>query len=175
MAKINHMVDQHRLPLKPGQNYGVAFGGGSAARVFRLFALLRHPRPLACFIEIDPRTRQPTDVELALSNSECALYFFHLLDSDFREVPTPTQSRRVREMKRFLRELARDAARLRHRQRRLIQDANAALYGCGSDPAEIGDAVASWIRDDDSHVSIKHLLQLFSRSEIEPRDYEETL
>jgi hypothetical protein len=100
------------------------------------------------------------------------LYFFYRLDSEFREV-TPTQSRRIRELTRLLRELNREASRLRKRQLRLMQEANAALYGCG-DPAEIGDAVASWIRDDDSHVSIKHLLQLFSRSEIEPLDYEET-
>jgi hypothetical protein len=174
MPKLNHMVDQHRTRLEPGQNYGVAFGGGSAARVFRLFALLRHPRPLACFIEIDPRTRQPTGVELALSNSECALYFFHRLDSEFREVPTPTQSRRVRELSRFLRELNREAARLRKRQLRLMQEANAALFGCG-DPVEIGDAVAAWIRDTDSHVTIEHLIDLFVRSEREPIDYEETL
>ena len=173
MPKTNNMVDTHRTRLEPGQLYGLAFGGGAAARVYKCFAIVDRPKALVCLIEIDPRTRQPTGVELALTNSECALYFFHRLDADFREAPTPTQSRRIRELSRYLREISRDARRLRKKQYRLMEAANAALYGCG-DPVEIGDAVASWIRDPESHVSIKHLIELFSRSEIEPLDYEET-
>jgi hypothetical protein len=173
MARINHMVDQFRSRLQPGQLYGLSFGGGTVSRVFRCFAILRKPKPLACFVEIDTRTRGLTGQELTLSNDDCALYFFSRLDGDFREIPNPTIDARVSELKRFLRELEREATKLRKRQTRLMQEAIGALEGCG-DPAEIGDAVASWVRDDSSHISTRQLVELFRQSEKPQYDAWET-
>lgn len=173
MPKLHHMVDQHRARLRPGKYYGVAFGGGTSARVFKCFAIIRKPTPLVCLIEIDPKTRGLTGVEIALTNSECALYFFYRLDSNFREVSGPSGSARVCEIKRVLRDVEREAIKLRRKQMQLIKDAIIALDGC-ADPIDIGDSVTTWIRDDESHITTNCLVRMFRESERLTLDFEST-
>lgn len=171
MPKLNNMVDQHRARLRPGQIYGVAFGGGTAARVFKCFAIVRRPTPLLCLIEIDPKTRGLTGVEMALTNNECALYFFYRLDNELREVTSPTGSARVREIKRILLEIEREAIKLRKRQLRLIQDAIIAMDGCAH-PSEIGDSVSTWIRDENSHITTRCLVGIVRDAERATLDFD---
>ena len=164
MPKLHHMVDQHRARLRPGQIYGVAFGGGTAARVFKCFAILKTPTPLVCLIEIDPKTRGLTGVEMHLTNGECALYFFYRLDNDLREIASPTGSARVREIKRLFKEIEREAIKLRKRQSQLITEAFDAMYGCG-EATEINASVSTWIRDDESHITTRFLVRLVRDAE----------
>jgi hypothetical protein len=68
----------------------------------------------------------------------------------------------VLQLETFLKTLEREARKLRKRQYRLMQEANAALFDCGirRNPAIYGQAVAAWIRDDQTHVTTRDLLDM---------------
>lgn len=86
-------------------------------------------------------------------------YRLHRLDENLREVtkaPREVLEKRVTEVRRMLELIAARAARRRRQQLDLMAEV-AELWGCVEKGPEFADAVATFIRDDDSHVTAEAL------------------
>jgi hypothetical protein len=171
MSKLrNYMVDQFDEPLEVGRCYGGHLcGQQTRAQVFYVDAILRDRWVMRHVDTTQPKTEGVpafTGQRVVLTNLMAGLYSFIRLDEQYREVTEiaePAKSKRVANMRRGLEQIAKDAARIRQKQTRLIQEVALALEGAAA-PDDVGDMAAAFVRDDESHITIEQMVELYSDS-----------
>jgi hypothetical protein len=181
----NYMVDQFGEELRIGQCYGVHLSGNQTrATVWMVVEFIRDTLVLAEVDTTKPRVMDPknprpdgwpsmTGTLNRYTNLTAGLLCFVRLDSEYREVAKlaqPAKAERAKNLRHGLGLIAKQAKRLRAKQDLLIQEVALALEGA-SDPSDVGDMAACFVRDDVSDVTIDKLVRLYSesleRSEVE--------
>jgi hypothetical protein len=172
MAKrlLDYMVDQHDEPLKVGQCYGVHLTGDQTRA--SVWYVREFVRDLLVLDQVDPSQRQRdgqpvfTGKQNKYTNLTAGTLQFVRLDSEYKTVDQlaePAKAKRARNLRRGLIQIAKEAKVLRAKQRRLIQEVAVALEGA-TDPTEVGDMAATFVRDDHSHVTVADLVRVYSES-----------
>lgn len=174
----NYLVDQFGEQLRIGQCYGVHLRGDQTrATVWMVVDLIRGTAFMAEVDTTKPRLMDPknprpdgwpsmTGKATRYTNITAGLLSFVRLDSQYRQVEKlaqPAKAERAKNFRHGLDTIAKEANALRRKQRRLMQEVALALEG-SVDPTDLGDMVATFIRDDASHVSVDELVRLYSES-----------
>jgi len=181
----NYLVDQFDEQLRIGQCYGVHLNGDQTrATVWMVVDFVRGTAYMAEVDTAKPRVMDPknprpegwpsmTGKATRYTNLTAGLLSFVRLDSEYREVAQlaqPAKAERAKNLRRGLAAIAKEASALRSKQRRLMQEVALALEG-SVDPTDLGDMVATFIRDDSSHVTVDEFVRVYSesleRSEVE--------
>jgi hypothetical protein len=170
----NYMVDQFEEPLRLGECYGMRFRAGTKVTVWVVTEIIRDTLIMS---EIDTAALVPDQPEPSphtltgrvhkYTNLSAGLLVFVRLDRQYREITRlaePVKAQRARNLRFGLRKIAKEAERIRAKQRLLIQEVAGALEG-SADPTDIGDMAATFVRDgSDGHVTIDALVRVFVES-----------
>lgn len=157
LQKQDFLVDQFGQPLQAGQSYGVVRGGAVTRAVVH-----------ECLMNIRGRVwlRGPDGSTLFLSNWAAGGTQFFLVDGSGRMVdvmPAAVRESHIEKARAVLEQCARRAAKLQYRQSDLIHDAAQALAGA-MPAADLLDALSTFVRDADSHVTIETLIAAYAES-----------
>jgi len=149
------LVDHFSEPLEPGRWYGLKAEGDPATRA----------TPAQCTYVLRDRVwfLRRDGSTISFTQTTASGVVFILLDNLLREVtrlPNEAVERRVAEMKRMFLLLEARAARKRKSQEALIRK-TLALWGTADPGENLRDAVASFIRDEHSHVTAETLAQAY--------------
>jgi hypothetical protein len=159
MARVrthSHLVDQFGEPLEGGRWYGIRLHTEPPTRAV--------PRNCEFLLRERAFFRREDGSTLVISQLSAASYCFVLLDDEKREItriPDAIKDRELKSVANTLQIIKSQAFRRRRRLQDLSDELSTLLAGVA--PADdLAAAIASFIRDDDSHVTVESLLEWYS-------------